>query len=112
VSEEDLAALYRRALCFVYPSVYEGYGFPVLEAMASGAPIITSNNSSLREIADGVALLIDPLNTMEIAEAISHLVRDEVRRVEMRSRGFQVIQQFTAERAAKQVLAIYDSLAA
>ncbi len=111
VTDEELASLYRRALCFVYPSFYEGYGFPLLEAMASGIPIITSNNSSMREIADGVALLVSPSSVEDIAEAMNMLVSDEVRRVEMRQRGMHIVEQYTAERAAKSVLNIYNSLA-
>lgn len=111
VTDEELASLYRQALCFVYPSLYEGYGFPILEAMASGIPIITSNNSSMREIADGVALLVSPSSVEELAEAMNMLVADEVRRVEMRQRGMQIVQQYTAEGAAKSVLKIYSSIA-
>lgn len=110
VSERELASLYRQALCFVYPSLYEGYGFPVLEAMASGVPIITSNTSSLREIADGVALLVPPTSTEDLADGMEMLITNEVRRVEMRQRGLHIVQQFTAERAARQVLSLYDSL--
>ncbi|MEK7671840.1 MAG: glycosyltransferase family 1 protein [Bacteroidota bacterium] len=111
VSDNELWSLYRQALCFVYPSLYEGYGFPILEAMASGVPIITSNSSSLRELADGVALLVDPRSIQDIAEAMNMLITNEVRRVEMRQRGLHIIQQFTAEAAAKKVLDIYTSLA-
>jgi len=111
VSDNELASLYRQALCFVYPSLYEGYGFPILEAMASGVPIITSNTSSLRELADGVALLVDPRSIQDIAEAMTMLITNEVRRVEMRQRGLHIIQQFTADAAAKKVLDIYTSLA-
>ncbi len=111
VTDEELASLYRQALCFVYPSIYEGYGFPLLEAMASGIPIITSNNSSMRELADGVALLVNPTSVDDLAEAMNMLVGDEVRRVEMRQRGMHIVEQYTAERVAKSVLNIYGSLA-
>jgi glycosyltransferase involved in cell wall biosynthesis len=110
VSDDELAVLYRKAMMFVYPSFYEGHGSPVVEAMASGIPIITSANSSLREIADGVALLIDPSKPDEIAEAMHMLLDDEVRRVEMRQRGLHVVEQFTANAAARNVLSIYRSL--
>jgi glycosyltransferase involved in cell wall biosynthesis len=110
VSDDELAVLYRRAMMFVYPSFYEGHGSPVAEAMASGIPIITSANSSLREIADGVALLIDPSKPDEIAEAMHMLLDDEVRRVEMRQRGLHVVEQFSANAAARNVLSIYRSL--
>lgn len=110
VTEEQLAALYRKAICFVYPSFFEGYGFPVLEAMASGIPIITSANSSLREIADGVALLVEPEKSEDIAEALTMLISNEVRRVEMRQRGLEIVKQFSGTRAANQVLGVYASL--
>ncbi len=110
VTEEQLAALYRKAICFVYPSFFEGYGFPVLEAMASGIPVITSANSSLREIADGVALLVEPEKCEDIAEALTMLISNEVRRVEMRQRGLEIVKQFSAEKAAKQVLSVYASM--
>ena len=108
VPEEELASLYRQALCFVLPSLYEGYGSPILEAMASGIPIITSNNSSLRELADGVALLVDPTNPADMSEAMLMLAKDEVRRVEMRQRGLHVIQQYTPAATAKAVLDVYE----
>jgi glycosyltransferase involved in cell wall biosynthesis len=111
VSDEELARLYRSALAFVFPSHYEGFGSPIVEAMASGTPIITSNNSSLREIADGVALLVTPTAVDELAEAMRLLVEDEVRRVEMRQRGLQVVQRFTPEATAKAILRVYNSLA-
>lgn len=110
VTDEELAVLYRRAMMFVYPSFYEGHGSPVAEAMASGIPIITSANSSLREIADGVALLIDPAKPDEIADAMQMLIDDEVRRVEMRQRGLHVVERFSADAAAKKVLALYEAV--
>lgn len=110
VTDEELAVLYRKSLFFVYPSFYEGFGLPVLEAMASGTPIITSNTSSLRELADGVALLVDPQRVNDLVEAMSMLANDEVRRVEMRQRGAYVSRQFTAEAAAKAIQALYKSL--
>ena len=76
VAEEDLAALYSNAELFVYPSLYEGFGFPVIEAMACGAPVVTSNTSSLAEIADGAALLVDPHDTAAIAEAMDRAMGD------------------------------------
>lgn len=110
VDETQLAALYRKAICFVYPSFFEGYGFPILEAMASGIPVITSANSSLREIADGVALLVQPEKAEDIAEALTMVLGNEVRRVEMRQRGLEIVKQFSRERAAKQVLGVYTVL--
>jgi glycosyltransferase involved in cell wall biosynthesis len=112
VADDQLAVLYREAVCFVYPSLYEGYGFPLLEAMASGTPIVTSLNSSMRELADGVALLVDPSSTGDIAEAMHLLIGNEVRRVEMKQRGLQVVDHFRSDAAAQKVLSLYDMLAA
>ena len=111
VLDSELASLYRQALMFVYPSQYEGYGFPVLEAMSSGIPIITSGNSSMRELADGVALLVDPESVEGIAEAMGLLLHDEVRRVEMRQRGEMVVRKISSDTAAQVVLGVYDMLA-
>jgi len=110
VTDADLASLYRRAVCVVYPSLFEGYGFPVLEAMASGAPIITSNNSSMRELAADAGILIDPTNVEQLADAIGALVNDERRRAELRQRGLRVAQRFSDESAARTVLSLYASL--
>ncbi len=87
VAEEDLAALYSNAELFVYPSLYEGFGFPVVEAMACGAPVLTSNTSSLAEIADGAALLVDPYDTRALAEAMDRAMGDETERERLRIRG-------------------------
>ncbi len=111
VFDSELASLYRQALMFVYPSQYEGSGFPVLEAMSSGIPIITAGNSSMRELADGVALLVDPESVEGIAEAMSLLLYDEVRRVEMRQRGEMVVRKISSDTAAQIVLGLYDMLA-
>ncbi len=110
VTDTELASLYRQALCFVYPSLYEGYGFPVLEAMACGVPVVTSMNSAMRELADGVAVLTNPTSVEDLAEAMAALITNEVRRVELRHRGLQAVRQFTPESAAKRILAIYDAL--
>jgi glycosyltransferase involved in cell wall biosynthesis len=91
VSDEELAALYRGARVFVYPSLYEGFGIPVLEAMASGAPVVTSRGGATEEVADGAAVLVDPLDPGAIADGIerAHELREElVRRGLERARAF------------------------
>ncbi|MBI5472945.1 MAG: glycosyltransferase family 4 protein [Ignavibacteriae bacterium] len=110
VSDRELASLYRQALMFVYPSLYEGYGFPVLEAMACGVPIITSGNSSMREMADGVAHLVDPNSVEGIAEAMLLLFENEVRRIEMRQRGEMVVRNLRTNNPAREVIALYKDL--
>jgi glycosyltransferase involved in cell wall biosynthesis len=87
VPQEDLEALYAAAALFVYPSIYEGFGLPVLEAMARGVPVVTANSSSLREIGEGVALLVDPEDPMEIGRAIKRLVGDARMRKELAAKG-------------------------
>ena len=77
VTDEQLRALYRRASLYIHPSLYEGFGLTVLEAMASGVPVITSNTSSLPEVAGDAGLLVDPANDAEIAEAICSICTDD-----------------------------------
>lgn len=96
VSDLELAALYKSALCFIMPSIYEGFGYPVLEAMAHGCPVATSKNSSLGELAeDGAALTFDPFNTEEIADAIHTLVSDSGLRKELQAKGLEKSETFT-----------------
>lgn len=108
--EKELASLYRLARIFVFPSLYEGYGFPVLESMASGTPVITSNTSSLKEIAEGAAILVDPTNVDELADAMMRLSENDSLRTELSRRGLERIKFFNPETAAEQVLNIYKQL--
>lgn len=87
VPDDDLVALYSGALCFVYPSLYEGFGLPVLEAMACGTPVIASATSSLPEVVGDAALLVDPLDVAELARAIRRLIDDDTLRARLRSMG-------------------------
>jgi glycosyltransferase involved in cell wall biosynthesis len=108
VAEEDLAALYSNAELFVYPSLYEGFGFPVIEAMACGAPVVTSNTSSLAEIADGAALLVDPHDTAAIAEAMDRGMGDERERERLRLAGLARARTFSWERSTRETLQVYE----
>ncbi|MGI8632898.1 MAG: glycosyltransferase family 4 protein [Solirubrobacterales bacterium] len=87
VSEDELEALYRRAAVFAYPSLYEGFGLPVLEAMQSGTPVLTSNRSSLPEVAGDAAVYVDPLSSEEIRSALQGLLVDKGRRKELSRLG-------------------------
>lgn len=107
VPREDLPAFYNAAFLVVYPTLYEGFGFPVLEAMACGTPVVTSNNSSLPEVAGGAALLVDPRNPAEIADAAQRLLTDERLRAELSSRGLPHARRFTWEKAAKETLEVF-----
>jgi len=107
IAEEDLLALYRGAEALVMPSLYEGFGLPVLEAMASKCPVITSNVSSLPEIAGDAALLVDPLNETEIAEAMEHIAGIPALRKEMIEKGLKQVARFSWERSARETAEIY-----
>ena len=111
VADEDLPDLYRGAAMFVYPSLYEGFGLPILEAMACGVPVITSNRSSLPEIAGNAALLVDPTQPDALAAAMSDVMNDKALHEEMRSNGIARAKDFTWETVARKTLAVYRSLA-
>jgi len=108
VSDDELARLYRGARCVVYASLYEGFGLPVLEAMASGTPVVTSAGSSLGEIAGGAAVLVDPTDVDAIAAGIGEAER---RREELVPLGLQRARGFSWERAAEAVEALWRRLA-
>lgn len=107
VSREYLPLLYARSLAFVYPSLYEGFGLPVLEAITCGAPVVTSNVSSLPEVTGDAALLIDPHAPDELTAAIEKLLDDESLREELRHKGFIRAREFSWEKAARETLALY-----
>jgi len=110
LSQEELVYLYNRAELFLFPSFYEGFGMPVLEAMACGCPVITSNTSSLPEIAQGAALLVDPRKPQEIFEAAKRLLTDRILRAELRAKGLERADSFSWEKAARETLAVYQDL--
>lgn len=107
VVPEALPALYRGASLFLYPTLYEGFGLPVVEAMACGTAVITSNTSALKEIADGYAHLVDPLDVEKMALAISHCMSDDKYRAELAERGRRRADDFHWHQAAEQTLAVY-----
>jgi glycosyltransferase involved in cell wall biosynthesis len=94
VPEEKLPSLYRGAEALVFPSLYEGFGLPLLEAMACGTPTVTSNTTALPEVAGDAALLVDPTSIEQIAEAIKRLVRDTILREQLRKKGLARAAQF------------------
>ena len=109
VSDDELAALYRGARCLVYPSLYEGFGIPVLEAMACGTPVVTSAGGATEEVAGGAAVLVEPLDPAAIAAGIEEADR---RRDELRVQGLERAAQFTWERVAAETRAVYERAAA
>lgn len=109
VPESSLPALYQGASLFLHPTLYEGFGLPVVEAMASGVPVITSNGSSLAEVARGHARLVDPLDVSGIAEEILRCLSDEALRTDLIESGRRRAEQFQWRRAAEQTLAVYEA---
>jgi glycosyltransferase involved in cell wall biosynthesis len=111
VADEDLPSLYRGAQLFVYPSLYEGFGLPILEAMASGVPVITSNLASMPEVAGDAAILVDPHDAKAIAEGIVRVLAEDRLRDVLIQKGFARARRFTWESVAEQTLALYAALA-
>jgi glycosyltransferase involved in cell wall biosynthesis len=107
VSEDDLPLLYAGATAFVYPSLFEGFGLPVVEAMACGTPVLTSRTSSLTEIADGAALLVDPLDEQALAEGLVRLAEDRDLRADLRARGLARASAFTWDRTGRETALAY-----
>ncbi len=111
VDADDLRALYQGAAAFVFPSLYEGFGLPVLEAFASGTPVITSNTTSLPEVAGDAALLVDPLDVDALAAAMASIVEDTALAGRLRAAGQMRARAFTWARCAEETTAVLRSLA-
>lgn len=107
LSEEDLAALYSSCRVFIYPSLYEGFGLPPLEAMACGAPVITSRIHSIMEVVGEAAHLVEPTDAKDIAQSIVTLLADEGERKRLSQAGRARALEFTWEKTAQQTLGIY-----
>jgi len=110
LSDELVALFYSKADVFVYPSHYEGFGLPVLEAMTLGAPVVTANTSSLPEVTGDAAILIDPNDFIQLAEAILKIISDSQLRQELINKGKERAKLFSWERTAKETLKAYRSL--
>jgi glycosyltransferase involved in cell wall biosynthesis len=110
VRGEDMAALYSLATVFAYPSLYEGFGLPVLEAMACGAPVLTSNTTSLPEVTGGAAVLVSPTDSDAIAEGLTTLLEDAELRATLSARGLARSARFSWDRCARETLAVYESV--
>jgi hypothetical protein len=103
----DLPGWFSGATAFVYPSLLEGFGLPIVEAMACGAPVITSNNSSMKEISSQAALLVDPRSVREITEALARIAEDATLRKELKKRGLARATEFSWQKTAQLTLDVY-----
>jgi len=112
IPDEAIRTLYHQAACLVYPSLYEGFGLPVLEAMACGCPVITSNVSSLPEVAGEAALLIDPLRIETITTALVSLLTNPGLSQSLRQKGFEQARRFTWEATARKTLEVFEKVKA
>lgn len=107
-----LAALYSSAAAFVYPSLYEGFGIPTLEAMSLGCPVVCSNTSSLPEVVGDAAELFDPHQPTDMISAIEHVLMDRVRSQQLVASGYARVQQFSWEKCARETVAVYEQVLA
>ncbi len=110
IPSDQMPLMYNAATLFIYPSLRESFGLPILEAMACGIPVITSNTSSMPEVAGDAAVLIDPLDITDMAKAIEQVLSSEEQRTEMTIRGLKRAETFTWRNAAVKLLSIYESL--
>lgn len=111
VPESDLPALYSGALCFVYPSYFEGFGLPPLEAMQCGTPVIVGERTSLPEVVGDAGVLVDPFDVSDIAGAIERLIFDSDLRLQLRVKGLQRAKLFEWRETARKTLAVYQKAA-
>ena len=110
VPEAELPKYYSKAACFVLPSLYEGFGLPILEAMACGCPVIASNVTSIPEVVDDAGLLADPLNVKEIVNAIEQVLSDDGLREKLIDKGFAQSRKFSWDKTAFETAKVYESL--
>ncbi len=110
VSPQQLNQLYQRAGIFAFPSLDEGFGIPILEAMRMGVPVITSNRSATAEVAGDAALLVDPFDTQEIAKALQQLMDSDERRKHFRLLGMERLKNFSWDKAVHKTNEIYREL--
>ena len=109
IPDEELVHFYVSAVSFVFPSLYEGFGLPILEAMACGTPVISSNVTSMPEIAGDAAILVDPMDVADLAEAMRTVALDSKLRQTLIEKGMRRAKDFSWERTARRVLAVYEA---
>ena len=110
VSDQTLGILYRLASAFVFPSLYEGFGLPPLEAMASGTPVVTSNVSSLPEVAGDAAVLVDPYDVDSIVDGIRRVLTDPALAADLRRKGIERAREFSWERSVEKTRQVYQEI--
>lgn len=110
VTDDELYALLQSALAMVYPSLYEGFGLPILEGFASKIPVITSSTTSIPEVAGDAAYYVNPLDSVDIAAKMLHLAQDQTLRQEMIQKGWQRVQSFSWEKSAQEHLKIFNKI--
>jgi len=108
VPERDLAGLYSGAVCFVYPSYFEGFGLPVVEAMQCGVPVIAGDRTSLPEVIGEAGLLFDPFDTQALVKALTQVLDDSEYRASLRAKGFEKAREFNWQTTARQTLGVYE----
>ncbi len=108
LSDEQLITRYQQATVFVFPSLYEGFGLPVLEAMGCGCPVISSNAASLPEVAGDAAILIDPRESRQVTDALARLLDSPDLQASLRARGLARAKEFAWDRTARQTVAVYE----
>ena len=111
VPKVDLPAYYSGADVFVLPSLYEGFGFPPLEAMACGCPAVTSNTSSLSEVVGDAGIMVDPYDTDSLAQAMRQVLTNNELRADMVRKGLEQAKKFSWEKAAEQTQEVYNKMA-
>ena len=111
VAEEHLNALYSGATCFVYPSYFEGFGLPILEAMRCGTPVVAGNRTSVPEVAGEAAVFFDPFDTNSLVDALQRLLPDPEYRATLSAKGLQRASEFTWKTTARLTLEVYERAA-
>ena len=109
INSAHLSKIYSQALCLLFPSLYEGFGFPIIEAMACGTPVITSNISSMPEVAGDAAVLVDPYDVDALAEAMHCVLTDKSLRDGLIKKGLERVKQFSWEKCAEETIRVYES---
>lgn len=110
VSDVEIFSLFKNAACFAFPSLYEGFGLPILEAMSMGTPVLTSNDPACREVAGDAAVFVDPLSVEHIRVGLKTLLEDKILQTDLRERGFKNMQRFSWDKAAKEHLKVFQQV--